>query len=151
MSLACGTAFQCLSGRIGLVTGKDLAAHCGERWPRGAAIFLWIMLELAIVAVDIQVGLWVFGIALQGYLVSCVDHAGAGDCGGGHPGWLFVVCSCWCPLLSSYRGWSCEDHGGAGFAAAHVQVKQQLAAGHLVLSGATVGPHPRPIPPLAVR
>ncbi len=56
MSLACGTAFQCLSGRLGLVTGKDLAAHCGERWPRGAAWFLWVMLELAIVAVDIQVG-----------------------------------------------------------------------------------------------
>lgn len=55
VSMACGTAFQCLSGRLGLVTGKDLAAHCGERWPRGAAIFLWIMLELAIVAVDIQV------------------------------------------------------------------------------------------------
>ena len=45
-----GTAFQCLSGRLGLVTGKDLARHCGERYPRGARIFLWVMLEFAIVS-----------------------------------------------------------------------------------------------------
>ncbi len=54
VSLCCGTAFQCLSGRLGLVSGKDLARHCGERWPRGACWFLWLMLEFAIVAVDIQ-------------------------------------------------------------------------------------------------
>ena len=54
VSLACGGAFQCLSGRLGLVTGKDLAQHCGERWPRGARWLLWAMLEGAIVAVDIQ-------------------------------------------------------------------------------------------------
>lgn len=54
VSMACGTAFQCLSGRLGLVTGRDLARICGERWPRGARWLLWVMLELAIVAVDIQ-------------------------------------------------------------------------------------------------
>jgi NRAMP (natural resistance-associated macrophage protein)-like metal ion transporter len=47
VSLCCGTAFQCLSGRLGLVSGKDLAQHCGERWPRGArgvdldAVVVW--------------------------------------------------------------------------------------------------------------
>ncbi|KAL4854728.1 Metal transporter nramp1 [Chlorella vulgaris] len=54
VTLICGTSFQCLSGRLGLVTGKDLARHCGERWPRVTCWFLWVMLELAIVAVDIQ-------------------------------------------------------------------------------------------------
>ena len=34
MMLCCsqGFAFQCLSGRLGLVTGEDLAQHCGKRW-----------------------------------------------------------------------------------------------------------------------
>lgn len=54
VTLICGSSFQCLSGRLGLVTGKDLARHCGERWPRVTCWFLWVMLELAIVAVDIQ-------------------------------------------------------------------------------------------------
>lgn len=45
---------QCLSGRVGLVTGKDIAQHCGEQWPRPARWLLWLLLEFAIVAVDIQ-------------------------------------------------------------------------------------------------
>ncbi|KAI3425081.1 hypothetical protein D9Q98_008459 [Chlorella vulgaris] len=54
VSMGCGTAFQLISGKLGLVTGKDLAQHCGEQWPLGARWFLWAMLEFAIVAVDIQ-------------------------------------------------------------------------------------------------
>ncbi|KAL4442469.1 hypothetical protein ABPG77_005053 [Micractinium sp. CCAP 211/92] len=54
VSLGCGTAFQCLSGRVGLVTGKDIAQHCGEQWPRPARWLLWLLLEFSIVAVDIQ-------------------------------------------------------------------------------------------------
>ncbi|KAL4853915.1 Metal transporter nramp1 [Chlorella vulgaris] len=53
VSMGCGTAFQLISGKLGLVTGKDLAQHCGEQWPLGARWFLWAMLEFAIVAVDI--------------------------------------------------------------------------------------------------
>lgn len=45
---------QCLSGRVGLVTGKDIAQHCGEQWPRPARWLLWLLLEFSIVAVDIQ-------------------------------------------------------------------------------------------------
>lgn len=54
VSLGCGTAYQCVSGRIGLVTGKDLARLCGELYPRGARWTLWLLIEVAIVAVDIQ-------------------------------------------------------------------------------------------------
>ncbi|KAI7846429.1 hypothetical protein COHA_000042 [Chlorella ohadii] len=94
VSLACGTAFQCLSGRLGLVTGKDLAAHCGERWPRGAAWFLWVMLELAIVAVDIQETV---GCAQALYMLS----------NGTLPLWagcIVVSCSAFVLLLLERRG-----------------------------------------------
>lgn len=49
-----GFAFQCLAGQIGLVTGQDLAQHCGSRYPKPARILLWILLEIAIVGADIQ-------------------------------------------------------------------------------------------------
>jgi natural resistance-associated macrophage protein len=92
VSLGCGTAFQCLAGKLGLATGKvgllsrhgahnlrrplaavqqhaaagsarlpapppgvqDLARHCGEQWPLPACWFLWAMMEVALVSVDIQ-------------------------------------------------------------------------------------------------
>lgn len=54
VSLGCGFTFQCLSGRLGLATGRDLAQHCGTCYPLAARILLWLMLEIAIVAVDIQ-------------------------------------------------------------------------------------------------
>jgi hypothetical protein len=44
-----GFAFQCLAGRLGLVTGQDLAQHCGKRYPWGARVLLWLLLEVAIV------------------------------------------------------------------------------------------------------
>ena len=49
-----GMAFQCMSGRLGLMTGRDLAQHCGNEYPRFARIFLWLMIEIAIVGADIQ-------------------------------------------------------------------------------------------------
>mmetsp|Transcript_11202 Transcript_11202/g.24121 ORF Transcript_11202/g.24121 Transcript_11202/m.24121 type:complete len:597 (+) Transcript_11202:151-1941(+) len=53
-SVLFGFAYQCLAGRLGLVTGEDLAQHCGRRYPKGARILLWFLLELAIVGADIQ-------------------------------------------------------------------------------------------------
>ncbi|GAX77144.1 hypothetical protein CEUSTIGMA_g4590.t1 [Chlamydomonas eustigma] len=49
-----GFAFQCQAGRLGLVTGQDLAQHCGKRYPKEARILLWTLLEFAIVGADIQ-------------------------------------------------------------------------------------------------
>ncbi len=50
-----GFLFQCLAGRIGLVSGKDLAQHLGERYPKPARIGMWIIIEIAIIGADIQV------------------------------------------------------------------------------------------------
>lgn len=44
-----GLAFQNLSGQLGLVTGQDLAQHCGKRYPKFARVLLWLLLEIAIV------------------------------------------------------------------------------------------------------
>eukprot|EP00199_Chlamydomonas_sp_CCMP681_P000171 CAMPEP_0119103504 /NCGR_PEP_ID=MMETSP1180-20130426/1940_1 /TAXON_ID=3052 ORGANISM="Chlamydomonas cf sp, Strain CCMP681" /NCGR_SAMPLE_ID=MMETSP1180 /ASSEMBLY_ACC=CAM_ASM_000741 /LENGTH=538 /DNA_ID=CAMNT_0007088035 /DNA_START=156 /DNA_END=1772 /DNA_ORIENTATION=- len=53
-ALCFGFTFQCFSGRLGLVSGKDLAAHLGDRYPAPARILLWILMEMAIVGADIQ-------------------------------------------------------------------------------------------------
>ncbi|GAX73625.1 hypothetical protein CEUSTIGMA_g1076.t1 [Chlamydomonas eustigma] len=52
--LCFGYAFQSLSGKIGLVTGKDLAAHIGDRYPKSARYVLWFIMELSLLAADIQ-------------------------------------------------------------------------------------------------
>jgi manganese transport protein len=44
---------QCLSMRLGLVTGRDLAQHCRARYSRPAGLALWIFAELAIIATDV--------------------------------------------------------------------------------------------------
>ncbi len=49
-----GFAFQCLAGQLGIVTGEDLAQHCGKRYPWPARILLWVLMEVAIVGADIQ-------------------------------------------------------------------------------------------------
>ncbi|KAJ9522400.1 hypothetical protein QJQ45_008309 [Haematococcus lacustris] len=46
--------FQCIAGRLGLVSGKDLAQHLGERYPKPARILLWVLMEVAIIGADIQ-------------------------------------------------------------------------------------------------
>mmetsp|Transcript_22861 Transcript_22861/g.58259 ORF Transcript_22861/g.58259 Transcript_22861/m.58259 type:complete len:550 (-) Transcript_22861:416-2065(-) len=49
-----GFTFQCISGRLGLCTGQDLAQHLGARYPKPARILLWILIEIAIIGADIQ-------------------------------------------------------------------------------------------------
>lgn len=46
--------FQSLSGRLGLCTGRDLASHLGERYNKGTSVLLWMLIEIAIIAADIQ-------------------------------------------------------------------------------------------------
>jgi natural resistance-associated macrophage protein len=49
-----GFFMQVLAARLGAVSGRHLAQHCRERYPRVVAYFLWIMTELAIIGADIQ-------------------------------------------------------------------------------------------------
>ena len=44
---------QALSAKLGIATGKNLAEHCGEAFPKPVVYFLWIMMELAAMATDL--------------------------------------------------------------------------------------------------
>jgi manganese transport protein len=44
---------QAICARLGIATGRDLAQLCRERFPRWAAIPLWLMAETAICATDL--------------------------------------------------------------------------------------------------
>lgn len=72
---------QVLCAKLGLVTGKDLAMACRDYYKRPAAIALWILCEIAIIACDLAevVGSAValnllFGIPLElGVLITGLD------------------------------------------------------------------------------
>jgi manganese transport protein len=44
---------QALSIRLGIATGRDLAQACGDAYPRPAALALWLLAEIGIVACDL--------------------------------------------------------------------------------------------------
>jgi manganese transport protein len=44
---------QTLSARLGVVAGQDLAQACRSAYPRGAAVALWLLCEVAIAATDL--------------------------------------------------------------------------------------------------
>jgi NRAMP (natural resistance-associated macrophage protein)-like metal ion transporter len=52
--LCFGFAFQALSGKVGLVTGRDLAYNIGLKYPAFARILLYALLEASLIAADIQ-------------------------------------------------------------------------------------------------
>lgn len=72
---------QVLCARMGLVTGKDLAMACRDYYKRPAAIAMWLLCEIAIIACDLAevVGSAValnllFGIRLEaGVLITGLD------------------------------------------------------------------------------
>lgn len=51
-----GLFMQRLAARVGVVTGKHLAEVCYENYPKPARIILWLMVEIAIIGSDMQVG-----------------------------------------------------------------------------------------------
>lgn len=44
---------QALSARLGIAAGRDLAQLCRDRYPRGVALALWALAEVAICATDL--------------------------------------------------------------------------------------------------
>src|SRR6185503_15505197 len=72
---------QTLCAKLGLVTQKDLAQACRDYYKRPAAIALWLLCEIAIIACDLAevVGSAValnllFGIPLQwGVIITAAD------------------------------------------------------------------------------
>jgi manganese transport protein len=53
LSSLAAIVLQCLSMRMGIVTGKDLAVHCREQYGPITSKVLWILAELAIIACDL--------------------------------------------------------------------------------------------------
>ncbi|QJD98853.1 Nramp family divalent metal transporter [Massilia forsythiae] len=53
LSSLAAIVLQCLSMRLGIVTGKDLAVHCREQYHPRAAKGLWVFAELSIIACDL--------------------------------------------------------------------------------------------------
>ncbi|KAF4694634.1 hypothetical protein FOZ60_007600 [Perkinsus olseni] len=51
---AVGLLLQCLSARLGFVTGKSLAQHCRQGYGPRTGTILWILTEIAIIGSDIQ-------------------------------------------------------------------------------------------------
>jgi manganese transport protein len=45
--------FQALSARLGIVTGKSLASHCRDRFPRPVVLSMWAVSEIAAMATDL--------------------------------------------------------------------------------------------------
>ena len=48
-----GMLVQHLSAKLGLATGRGLAEHCRERYPRPVVRFLWVQAELVAMATDL--------------------------------------------------------------------------------------------------
>ena len=53
LSSAAAVLLQCLSMRVGLITRRDLAQLCNDRYGRKTNLFLWLMAEIAIVMTDV--------------------------------------------------------------------------------------------------
>jgi manganese transport protein len=45
--------FQSLSAKLGIVTGKNLAEHCRERFPGPVVLAMWVVSEIAAMATDL--------------------------------------------------------------------------------------------------
>jgi manganese transport protein len=44
---------QALSAKLGIATGKNLAEHCRERFPRPVVYIMWVLMELVAMATDL--------------------------------------------------------------------------------------------------
>lgn len=66
LSSLAAMVLQCLSVKLGLVTGKDLARNCREQLSKRSALSLWGLAELAIIATDLAE---VLGSALAFHLL----------------------------------------------------------------------------------
>jgi manganese transport protein len=44
---------QLLSAKLGIATGRNLAEHCRERFPRWVAVGMWVLMEIVAMATDL--------------------------------------------------------------------------------------------------
>jgi manganese transport protein len=83
---------QALSAKLGIATGRNLAEHCREQFPRGITLAMWVLMELVAMATDLAeflgaaVGfnllfgmpLWAAGLAtaVATFLILGLEHYG---------------------------------------------------------------------------
>ncbi len=83
-----GFVLQILSSKLGIATGRHLAEHVRDRFPKVVRYVLWIMIELAVIGSDIQEvgnehgGIWRFCLTTYTYHHS-YHHPNPQDCGHG--------------------------------------------------------------------
>ncbi|MBC7421163.1 MAG: Nramp family divalent metal transporter [Bdellovibrio sp.] len=53
LSSLAGIFLQCLTLRVGLVSGRDIAQLCRDKYSKKTSIVLWLLAEIAIIATDI--------------------------------------------------------------------------------------------------
>ncbi len=70
MSSIFAMVLQHLALKLGIVTGRDLAQMCREKFSKPVAIFLWLMAEVMIIATDLAE---VVGSAIALYLLFNID------------------------------------------------------------------------------
>lgn len=83
---------QSLSAKLGIATGKNLAEHCRDAFPRPLVIFMWVLMELVSMATDLAeflgaavglnllfgIPLWVAGIltAIATFIILGLERYG---------------------------------------------------------------------------
>ncbi len=83
---------QSLSAKLGIATGKNLAEHCREKFPRPVVIGMWVLMELVAMATDLAeflgaalgfnllfgIPLWIAGIltAIVTFLILGLERFG---------------------------------------------------------------------------
>ncbi len=147
---------QALSARIGIVTGRDLAQLCRERFSRRANVALWLLAEVAICATDLAelIGTAIalqllFGIplllgvvltALDALLVLWLQNRGVRWLEALIAGMIFLVFGCFAAqILMAQPVWS-EVLAGYVPSMSILTDEEQLYIAIGIL-GATVMPH----------
>ncbi len=83
---------QALSAKLGIATGKNLAEHCRERFPRPVVLIMWVLMELVAMATDLaeflgaavalnllfNIPLWIAGLltAAITFVILSLEHFG---------------------------------------------------------------------------
>ena len=44
---------QSMAAKLGIATGKNLAEHCRDQFPRWLSLFMWVVMEIVVIATDL--------------------------------------------------------------------------------------------------
>ena len=87
---------QALSAKLGIATGKNLAEHCRERFPRRVVWAMWVLMELVAMATDLAE----FEAVITGFL-AIIAIAYVIELFLGHPDWAAISYNTFVPHFSN--------------------------------------------------